>query len=44
MYKTNTFFIVTSQSIKYRREITPLFRKFQIHSYIGHLDSTNIWM
>ena len=44
MYRTNAFFIVTSQSIKYRREIAPLFRKFQIDTYVGNIDSTSLWM
>ena len=44
MLSTRTMFIVASSSIKYRREIKPIFKKFDIHTYIAGLDPRNIWM
>ena len=44
MLSTRTMFIVASSSIKYRREIKPLFKQFVLHTYIAGLDPRNIWM
>lgn len=44
MYKHNVHFFVAGSCIRYRREIRPLFRKFQIDSYVAGLDERNIWI
>jgi acyl-CoA thioesterase FadM len=44
MYKTNTHFMVSSASCRYRAEVRPLFRKFEVQSMVGGMDEKNIWM
>jgi acyl-CoA thioesterase FadM len=44
MYKTNTHYMVSSVSCRYRAEVRPLFRKFEVQSMVGGMDEKNIWM
>ena len=44
MYKTKTNFMVSSASCRYRAQVRPLFRKFQVQSIIAGLDDKNFWM
>jgi acyl-CoA thioesterase FadM len=44
MYRTNTHFMVASSAVRYRREVRPIFRKFQIETVVGGIDDRNIWM
>jgi hypothetical protein len=44
MYKTNTHFMVSSASCRYRAEVRPLFRSFEVQSIIGGLDDKNLWL
>jgi len=44
MYKSETHFMVAASAIRYRRELRPIFRKFNVETYIGALDDRNIWM
>lgn len=37
-------FLVTGCAVRYRREIGPLFRKFQIKTFVGGLDRRNLWV
>ena len=36
-------FIMTGAAVRYRREIGPLFRKFQIKTFVAGLDTRNLW-
>lgn len=44
MYKNKAFFLVAGTTIRFRRELRPLFRKFQIDTAICALDSRNMWI
>lgn len=44
MVKNKVNFMVASTSCRYRREIRPLFRQFQIDTSVAGLDDRNIWM
>mmetsp|Transcript_4134 Transcript_4134/g.9380 ORF Transcript_4134/g.9380 Transcript_4134/m.9380 type:complete len:215 (+) Transcript_4134:79-723(+) len=37
-------FLVAGAAVRYRREIGPLFRKFQIKTFVGGLDNRNLWV
>lgn len=37
-------FIVTGNAIRYRREIGPLFKAFQINTFVSGIDDRNIWL
>ena len=37
-------FIVTGQAIRYRREIGPLFKSFQINTFVSGIDDRNLWL
>ena len=37
-------FIVTGQAIRYRREIGPLFKAFQISTFVSGIDDRNLWL
>lgn len=38
MIQSRTNFIVTASCVRYRQEISPLFRKYQIESYVAGMD------
>ena len=44
MYETNTHYMVASTYCRYRAEIRPIFRKFQIETYVAGLDDKHLWM
>ena len=44
MYKNHVAFLVAGTTIRFRREIRPLFRKFQVDTAICALDERNIWI
>lgn len=44
MFQEREAFLVASVVVRYRREMKPLFRKFQVDSNICSLDERNIWM
>ena len=44
MYKTNTHYFVAANAIRYRRELRPLFRRFEVQTHVAGLDDRNIWM
>lgn len=37
-------FVVASTAIRYRREVRPVFRRFQVETYLAGLDERNIWI
>jgi acyl-CoA thioesterase FadM len=44
MLQSGTNFIVSGSCIRYRQEIRPVFRKFQVDTYVAGLDQRTIWM
>lgn len=44
MMKSNSHFIVSAQSCRYRAEIRPVFRKFKIESILAGVDDKNMWL
>lgn len=44
MTKKNLHFLVKGSCIRYRQEIRPLFRHFQVDSCIAGLDEKHLWM
>jgi acyl-CoA thioesterase FadM len=44
MYKTKTNYMVSSVSCRYRAELRPLFRKFEVQSMVSGMDEKHIWM
>jgi acyl-CoA thioesterase FadM len=44
MYRTNTHFMLSSASVRYRAEVRPLFHSFQVQSIISGMDESSIWM
>mmetsp|Transcript_38491 Transcript_38491/g.57690 ORF Transcript_38491/g.57690 Transcript_38491/m.57690 type:complete len:228 (-) Transcript_38491:497-1180(-) len=42
--RSKTAFVVTGAAVRYRREIGPLFRQFEIQSIIGSADERNLWI
>ena len=37
-------FLVGGNTVRYRREVRPLWRKFEIHSHLAHLDERHLWI
>ena len=44
MYNTKTDYMVSSVSCRFRAQVRPLFRKFQVQSMVGGMDDRHIWM
>jgi hypothetical protein len=44
MMQDKSIYFVTSQSCRYRAEIRPFFREFEVQSIIGGMDDKNIWL
>jgi Thioesterase-like superfamily len=44
MMKNNSHFVVSAQSCRYRAEIRPVFRKFEVESILIGIDDKNMWM
>lgn len=44
MYKNNINYLVAGTTIRFRKEIRPLFRKFQIDTTVCGLDDRNLWI
>lgn len=44
MARDQMAFVVGGTVVRYRKEIRPLFRKFEVHSYVAHLDQRNLWI
>ena len=44
MYNTSTDFMVSSASVRYRAQVRPLFRKFEVQSQVAGVDDKHIWM
>ena len=44
MLQDKLAYFVTSQSCRYRSEIRPFFRKFEVQSIIGGIDNKHIWL
>jgi acyl-CoA thioesterase FadM len=44
MYNTNTHFMVASTAIRFRRQVRPIFRTFQVQTTLGGIDERNFWM
>lgn len=44
MIQDNVIFVVGNTSVRFRREIKPIFRQFEIHSYVAALDERTMWI
>jgi acyl-CoA thioesterase FadM len=44
MYRDNVNFVVGGTAIRFRREVAPIFRKFQVHSFLAQLDERHLWI
>lgn len=44
MFQEKVNFLVGSTVVRYRREIRPVFRSFEIHSSVVRLDDRNLWV
>lgn len=44
MYKNNVNYLVVGTTIRYRKEIRPIFRKFQIDTTVCGVDERNMWI
>ena len=44
MMKNNAHYFLTSASCRYRAEIRPVFRKFEIQSIVAGMDDKNLWV
>lgn len=44
MMKHNTHFVVQSTTARYRAEVRPIFRKFQVDTTVCAVDDKNIWL
>lgn len=44
MMKSNIHFVVQSTTARYRAEVRPIFRKFQVDSTLCAVDEKNAWM
>ena len=44
MYENKVFFVVAGTTVRFRREIRPIFQKFQIDTAVCALDSRNMWI
>lgn len=44
MMKNNAHYFLTSASCRYRAEIRPIFRKFEIQSIVAGMDEKNLWL
>jgi len=44
MYKNNVNYLVAGTTVRFRKEIRPLFRKFQIDTTVCGLDDRNLWI
>ncbi len=42
--KHNSHYVLTSASCRYRAEIRPVFRKFEIQTIVAGIDEKNLWM
>lgn len=43
MVSQNIYLILVGNFIRYRREIRPLFRSFQVETYVSAVDDRNLW-
>jgi len=44
MVKAGAAYMVTGAVVRYRREIKPLFRKFEVESYLSGIDDHDMWI
>lgn len=44
MVKNNIHFLVVGTTIRYRKEMRPIFSKFQIDTSVAGMDDRNLWM
>ncbi|CAB9499695.1 Protein THEM6 [Seminavis robusta] len=44
MYKDKVNFVVGGTAIRYRREIRPVFRQFEVHTFVAHVDERHFWI
>lgn len=44
MYKDNVHFVVGGTMVRFRREIRPVFRAFQVHTVLARVDERCLWM
>jgi len=44
MYQDKVGFMVGGTAVRFRREIRPAFRKFEVHTFIAHIDERHMWL
>lgn len=44
MYQNNVNYLVVGTTVRYRKEIRPIFRKFQIDTCVCGIDKRNMWI
>lgn len=44
MMQDKSIYFVTAQSCRYRAEIRPFFREFEVQSIVSGMDDKNIWL
>ena len=44
MFHDGVNFMVGGTAIRFRREVAPIFRKFEVHSFVAHLDERHLWI
>jgi acyl-CoA thioesterase FadM len=44
LMKSNTHFMVASAAVRFRRQIRPIFRKFEVQTRLSGIDDTSFWV
>lgn len=44
MYNDNVHFMVGGTAVRFRREIRPVFRAFEVHSFVARVDERSMWV
>lgn len=44
MFRDKVNFVVGGTAIRFRREVAPIFRKFEVHSFVAKLDERHLWI
>lgn len=44
MYQNNVNFMVDSNMIRFRKEIAPIYKKFEVHSFLARMDHRSLWI
>lgn len=44
MYHHGVNFMVSGTAIRFRKEVKPILRKFEVHSFVAHVDERHLWI